>query len=61
MQILENAVRLQPEDPTLNDHLGDAYWKVGRKREAIFQWNHAIDGKPENSEQIQEKLKFGLQ
>ncbi|PIT69884.1 tetratricopeptide repeat protein [Bartonella tribocorum] len=61
VQILENAVKLHPEDPTLNDHLGDAYWKVGRKREAIFQWNHAIDGKPENSEQIQKKLKFGLQ
>ncbi|WP_208438323.1 tetratricopeptide repeat protein, partial [Bartonella taylorii] len=36
VQILENGVRLQPEDPTQNDHLGDAYWKVGRKREAIF-------------------------
>ncbi|WP_455477288.1 tetratricopeptide repeat protein [Bartonella sp. B41] len=60
VQILETAVRMQPHDPTLNDHLGDAYWKVGRKREAIFQWNHAIDGEPENSKKIQEKLKFGL-
>ncbi|KEC55342.1 tetratricopeptide repeat protein [Bartonella koehlerae] len=61
VQILENAVRLQPDDPTLNDHLGDAYWQVGRKREAIFQWNHAIDGEAKNSEEIQKKLKFGLQ
>ncbi|MBX4336155.1 tetratricopeptide repeat protein [Bartonella raoultii] len=61
VQILENAVILQPEDPTLNDHLGDAYWQIGRKREAIFQWNHAIDGNAKNSEEIQKKLKFGLQ
>ncbi|WP_455479669.1 tetratricopeptide repeat protein [Bartonella sp. B23] len=61
VQILESAVKLQPENPTLNDHLGDAYWQVGRKREAIFQWNHAIDGEAKNSKKIQEKLKFGLQ
>ncbi|MGF7156866.1 tetratricopeptide repeat protein [Bartonella heixiaziensis] len=61
VQILESAVKLQPDDPTLNDHLGDAYWQVGRKREAIFQWNHAIDGEAKDSKKIQEKLKFGLQ
>ncbi|MET3559718.1 Flp pilus assembly protein TadD [Bartonella japonica] len=60
VQILENAVKLQPGDPTLNDHLGDAYWQVGRKREAIFQWNHAIDGKAKDSKSIEKKLKFGL-
>ncbi|UTO27782.1 tetratricopeptide repeat protein [Bartonella harrusi] len=60
-QILETAVKLQPEDPTLNDHLGDAYWKIGRKREAMFQWNHAIDGEAKDSKQIRKKLKFGLQ
>ena len=27
---LERAVELKPEDPTINDHLGDAYWRVGR-------------------------------
>ncbi|WP_438721967.1 tetratricopeptide repeat protein [Bartonella rochalimae] len=57
---LETAVKLQPSDPILNDHLGDAYWQVGRKREAIFQWNHAIDGETNNPEKIKEKIKFGL-
>ncbi|VEJ44995.1 tetratricopeptide repeat protein [Bartonella vinsonii] len=61
VQILETAVKLQPEDPTLNDHLGDAYWQVGRKREAIFQWNHAIDGESKDFLKIQKKLKYGLQ
>ena len=31
-----------PGDPTINDHYGDALWKVGRKLDARFQWNHAI-------------------
>ncbi|AQX28298.1 MULTISPECIES: tetratricopeptide repeat protein [unclassified Bartonella] len=60
VRTLETAVRLQPSDPIINDHLGDAYWQVGCKREAIFQWNHAIDGEPENPERIKEKIKFGL-
>lgn len=59
---LEKAVKLRPEDPTINDHLGDAYWQAGRQLEATFQWNHAIAGKPEAAElaKIEEKLKNGL-
>ena len=37
---LERAVKLKPNDPEINDHLGDACWRVGRKR-ATFQWNIA--------------------
>jgi len=59
---LEKAVKLRPEDPTINDHLGDAYWRADRQLEATFQWNHAIAGKPEPEElaKIEEKLKSGL-
>ena len=38
---LEKAVELLPYDPVINDHLGDAYWKVGRRLEARFQWERA--------------------
>ena len=44
-------------DPTINDHLGDAYWRVGRKLEATFQWNRALDLKPEEAEIPKIKLK----
>jgi predicted negative regulator of RcsB-dependent stress response len=46
----------------INDHLGDAYWRVGRKIEARFQWRHARDSKPEpeDLENIQRKLADGL-
>ncbi len=40
--ILENAVALDPDSAVINDHLGDAYWRVGRKREARFQWTKAL-------------------
>jgi tetratricopeptide (TPR) repeat protein len=40
---LEQAVTQVPEDSTLLDHLGDAYWQVGRQNEARFQWKHARD------------------
>lgn len=60
--MLEKAVELQPADPTLNDHLGDAYWKVGRRNEARFQWRRALTLKPEDKQKtaIQAKIEQGL-
>ena len=62
MKHLERAVELRPEDPVLNDHLGDAYWRVGREREARFQWDQALTLKPEpeDAEKIKKKLQKGL-
>ena len=59
---LEKAVRLEPDDITINDHLGDAYWRVGRTIEARFQWQHAIDSGAKGAERaaILEKLEAGL-
>ena len=59
---LEKAVDLKPSDPVLNDHLGDAYWRVDRKVEARFQWNHARDMKPEPDDlpAILKKIDGGL-
>ena len=34
VKTLERAVELDPEDATINGHLGDAYWAAGRKLEA---------------------------
>jgi len=55
---LGDAVLLVPGDPTINDHYGDALWKVGKKLDARFQWNHAIAFGAEDSEksQIEKKL-----
>lgn len=59
---LLTAVQQVPGDPTINDHLGDAYWMTGRQREARFQWNHALAFGATGAEKakIEEKLKNGL-
>ena len=59
---LERAVLLSPGDPTINEHLGDAYWKVGRRLEARFQWERALSLEPEKDQipAITRKLNDGL-
>jgi Flp pilus assembly protein TadD len=59
---LERAASLEPVDPVINDHLGDAYWAVGRLREADFQWKRALSFGPEEEEaaRIRRKLEVGL-
>ncbi|HEV8028282.1 MAG TPA: tetratricopeptide repeat protein, partial [Stellaceae bacterium] len=61
-QTLEHAIELLPEDPTINDHLGDAYWQAGRVAEARFQWRRALQFKPEAGDvkTIEGKLDRGL-
>ncbi len=62
MRELERALAIKPSDPVINDHLGDAYWRVGRKLEAQFEWNHARDLKPEPEDltRILKKIESGL-
>ena len=59
---LEKALRLMPYDSTINDHVGDVYWRLGRKIEARFQWQHALSFSPEEQDldEIQKKLDEGL-
>jgi len=59
---LERATELMPVDPVVNDHLGDAYWAVGRKIEAEFQWKRALSFDPDekDADRIRRKLDVGL-
>ncbi len=59
---LEDAAALVPVDPIVNDHLGDAFWAVGRFVEARFQWNRAMSFDPteEDAARIRRKLEIGL-
>ena len=62
VQQLEKAVEGAPADGTINEHLGDAYWRVGRKSEARFQWQRALSLDIEDAQRtvIQGKLDRGL-
>ena len=59
---LEQAVALAPSESVINDHFGDALWKVGRRMEARFQWRRALSFEPTDEERprIERKLEIGL-
>lgn len=62
LYFLEKANLLMPQESTINDHLGDLYWRLGRKREAYYQWQRALTfgPEPEDEEKIKVKLDRGL-
>jgi len=39
---LEKAVNLTGSDPTITEHLGDAYRKLGKIKEASNEYNDAL-------------------
>lgn len=49
--LLERAAEQTPEDPEVNYHLGEAYWRAGRKDEAVDQWNVALGLHPEPADE----------
>ncbi|MDQ0463894.1 Flp pilus assembly protein TadD [Caulobacter ginsengisoli] len=59
---LEAAVELDAADPEINNHLGDAYWQIGRKVEARYQWSRVLTLQPDAKikAQVEAKLKDGL-
>ncbi|HYZ23753.1 MAG TPA: tetratricopeptide repeat protein [Rhodopila sp.] len=61
VKALERAVELEPEDATINGHLGDAYWAAGRKTEAQYQWRRALTmhPAPDDAAKLEAKLNGG--
>jgi Flp pilus assembly protein TadD len=59
---LEHASELDAADPDVNNHLGDAYWRAGRKTEARFQWERVLTLNPSAKlrGEAESKLKGGL-
>jgi len=41
-QQLRRAVQYMSTDPTVHDHLGDVYFREGKIREAITQWQNSL-------------------
>lgn len=59
---LERAVSLEPQDPTIISHMGDALWQQGRRIEARFRWRQALalDAPAEDKRKLQARLDYGL-
>lgn len=61
VEYLEQALAGQPQDPTINEHLGDAYWTVGRKFEARYAWQSAkLFAEDSEIERLSKKIDIGL-
>lgn len=62
VETLEQAVELEAGDPEINNHLGDAYWRVGRRDEAMFQWRRVLTLDPDDriKADAEAKLASGL-
>jgi predicted Zn-dependent protease len=61
VEALEAAVALWPQKVDLNEALGDAYWRVGRRAEAGFQWRRAAESVSDAARlaKLQRKLQVG--
>ena len=58
--LMEKVIDMVPGEAISLDHLGDIYFAMNRKREALYLWQQAIDlAVPEDEimEKIQDKLK----
>ena len=59
--MLEKAASIENADATIFEHLGDAYWRAGRRRDARHAWNSAqISADTEVALRISSKLEAGL-
>jgi tetratricopeptide (TPR) repeat protein len=58
---LERAVAGEPAEPTMNEHLGDAYWAAGRRYEARYAWRAALVSADDKiAPRIRTKIESGL-
>jgi uncharacterized protein HemY len=54
--MLEKAVTLVPDDPTILEHLGDAYLKTNNKTKALEYYRRSLLHKKKNKGDIEKKI-----
>ena len=59
--LLENAAKASGNDLAINEHLGDAYWRSGRMRDARYAWRVASQtAEGEIASRLAGKIDIGL-
>lgn len=59
--LIEQAAQKSGNDSTINEHLGDAYWRAGRKVDARYAWRAASQTAEDQSAlRLASKLDIGL-
>ena len=65
VKVLERASEYLPSNAVVFEHLGDAYYQVGRKDEARYQWQHALRATEDKDDldivAVERKLKNGME
>jgi len=56
---LKRAVELMPEDPIVNDHYGDIFWKLNRKIQARYFWKNVLS-LDDTDEEIRENVNIKM-
>ena len=59
---LQQAVKLMPSDPVVNDHYADALWMTGKKIQARYYWNYVLqlkDTEDKLKKNIRDKVIYG--
>ncbi len=54
------ALKQVPDDAVMHEHYGDIMWKKGKQAAARKAWQKAIELKSEHPQQLQQKIKSGL-
>jgi tetratricopeptide (TPR) repeat protein len=58
---LEKSAKVSGNDLVINEHLGDAYWRAGRKIEARYAWRIAeLLAEGEDAARLTNKINIGL-
>jgi tetratricopeptide (TPR) repeat protein len=61
IETLQRAAAKEAQEPEIHEHLGDALYSAGRKYEARFAWNAALNGAEEAvAKRIRAKIESGL-
>jgi Flp pilus assembly protein TadD len=61
LPLLEKAAKEAADDPAISEHLGDAYWSVGRRRDARYAWRIASQSRDgEDAARLLQKIDLGL-
>ena len=58
-ETLERAIELAGDDPTVAEHLGDAYRKLGRRTDALRVYREALAKTKEDDQQARLRRKIG--
>ena len=53
---LIKAIQRLPDDPVINDHMGDLYFQMKQNEKAVKYWNKALETNIEDKERVKKKI-----